>query len=248
MRHALLLSALLLGAAPAQAGPDATPTKDAGASAVSSPQAIPLEHVFRAADELVGPLRKAGAVADADPAVAQIERRLDEAGREGQAMRTELETQRLQDASGREIERLRQAVAREDLLLADAQAVLEERSVQLAGAARELQDRQASWRLTSEAAQRDGAPAAVLRRVAQVEESLREAAGRLRARSDRILGIQARVSEQRAEMPADLRRPGRCRRGPEAAALRGGERPALEGAGRTEPGRHPRRPAPPGAS
>jgi len=200
MRHVLLLSVLLLGASPAHAAPDATPAKVAGAPAVTSPQAIPIEHVFRAADELVGTLRQAGAVADADPAVEKIERRLDGAGREGQALRLELETQRLQDASAREIERLRQAVAREDLLLADAQAVLEGRSEQLAGASKELQDRQASWRLTSEAAQRDGAPAAVLRRVAQVEESLREAAGRLRARTDRILDIQSKVSEQRAEI------------------------------------------------
>jgi len=200
MRQALLLSALLLGAAPAHAVPDGTPTKAAGTAAVTSPQAIPIEHVFRAADELVGPLRQAGAVADADPAIEKIEGRLDGAGREGQALRVELETQRLQEASAREIERLRQAVAREDLLLADAQAVLERRSEQLADAAKELQDRQATWRLTGEAAQRDGAPAAVLRRVAQVEESLREAAGRLRARSERILGIQARVSDQRAEV------------------------------------------------
>jgi small-conductance mechanosensitive channel len=168
-------------------------------AAAPAPQAIAVEHVFRAADELEGPLRKADAVAEADPAVAEVERHLEAAARAAEALRPGLEPERLREASAREIQRIQGALDREDLILADGQAVLERRAERLAAAAHELQDRLASWRLTAEAAQREAAPAAVLRRIAQVEQRLRVEEGRLRARQAKVLALQGRVSELRGE-------------------------------------------------
>jgi small-conductance mechanosensitive channel len=206
IRIAAATAALLLAGAGASAQPAAAgaagrdaPAK-AAAEPAAAPAAIPLEHVFRAADELEAPLREAEAVSRADPSVQQVEERLEPASAVLERVRPELEPQVLRDASAREIERLRGAVAREDLLLAAGQTTLERRADALAGAARELQDRLGSWRLTAEAARLEQAPPAVLRRVAQAEERLRLAEGRLRIARDRVLDLQARVSDLRAEL------------------------------------------------
>jgi small-conductance mechanosensitive channel len=177
------------------------PARAAGAPpATSGPRAIPLEHVFREADELEAPLRRAEALAQPDPDVELLERRLATVETAAQGLRSDVEAQRLLDASAREIDRMRQAVVREDLLLAEDQALLDKRAGALADGTRELQERLASWRLTSEAARAQQAPPAVLRRVTQVEEALRVEEGRLRARQDRVLGLQARVSDLRGEL------------------------------------------------
>ncbi|BDG04728.1 mechanosensitive ion channel domain-containing protein [Anaeromyxobacter oryzae] len=209
LRLALVATALLAAGAARGAGTGAVPSPLAGAReapekidvkppAVPSPQPIPVEHVFRAADDLAAPLRAAEAAAGPDPAVEEVERRLEEAARASQVLRARLDAQRLGDTSAREIERLRQGLAREDLFLADGQLVLEKRAERVATAERQIEDRLASWQLTAEAARGEQAPPAVLRRVAQVEESLRAAEARLRTEGDRLLGIQGRVSEVRA--------------------------------------------------
>jgi small-conductance mechanosensitive channel len=199
---AALLSAGAAGAVapPAAAGQEAAARAGAETPAAASPQPIPLEHVFRAADELEAPLRRAEAVARVDPAVEDVEQRLGPSAAAIEHLRSELDPLRLGDASAREIERLRQAVAREDLQLAGAQSVLERRSDALAGATREIQGRLASWKLTAEAADREQAPPAVLRRVAQAAETLRVEEERLRGRRDRLLELQARVSDLRGEL------------------------------------------------
>jgi small-conductance mechanosensitive channel len=198
-----LLAAGTVGAVPQAGAPgeaEASPKEAAEAPALPAPRAIPTEQVFRAADELGEPLRKAEAAAEVDRAVEEVERRLGAAELAAQRLRSDLEPHRLQDASAREIERLQQALAREDLLLADGQALLEKRSELLAGSIREIRDRAASWELTAAAARRERVPPAVLRRVEEVEESLRAEEARLRARQDRVLGLQARVSDLRAEL------------------------------------------------
>jgi small-conductance mechanosensitive channel len=184
----------------ASAGAGATAKKDAPPPAVAAPQAIPVAHVFRAADELDAPLRRAAAAAEADPAVLELERRLAATEATAARLRSDLELRHLQDASAREIERVRQAVAREDLLLSEGEALLEDRSEALAAFTRDLDERLAAWQATAEAARREAAPAPVLRRIAQVEETLRAEAARARGRQDRVLELQARVSELRAEL------------------------------------------------
>jgi potassium-dependent mechanosensitive channel len=200
---AALLAALPAGAV--QPGgtvgePEATLKKAAEPPEPPAPQPIPLEQVFRAAAELDARLRVAESTAEIDPAVGDVERRLASSAEAGQRLRSELEPQRLQEASAREIDGLRQALARAELGLADGQTVLEKRSGQLSGAIRELQQLLASWRLTAEAARQERAPPAVLRHIAQAEERLQVAEGRLRAQQDRLLELQVRVSDLRAEL------------------------------------------------
>ncbi len=203
-----LAAAALLAAGPAGAvrpagtggEPEAEAKKAAEAPEPPSPQPIPPEQVFRAAAELDAPLRRAEAAAEVDPAVEEVEERLASAAAAGQRLRRDLEPQRLQEASAREIDGLRQALARADLVLADAQAVLEKRSGLLAGAIRELQQLLASWQLTAEAARRERAPPAVVRQIAQAESRLRLVEGRLTAQQDRLLELQGRVSDLRTEL------------------------------------------------
>ena len=164
------------------------------------PQPIPLPQVFRAADELREPLRKAEAVAEADAAVEEVEHGLTAPGLAGSRLRSSLEPARLQEASAREIGGLRQALAREDLTLADGQAVLEKRSALVEATLEDLRKRQATWQLTGQAARDQRAPPAVLRRVAQAEHDLRVAEARLRQLQDRLLELQGRVSDLRAEI------------------------------------------------
>ncbi len=135
-----------------------------------APQPIPLAQLFRAADELGEALRKAEAVGEADAAVEEVERRLSGPGLAGTRLRSSLEPARLQEASAREIDGLRQALAHGDLVLADGQAVLEKRSALLKATLEDLRQRQATWELTGRALQGQRAPAAVLRRAAQAEE------------------------------------------------------------------------------
>jgi hypothetical protein len=205
----LAILAMLAGPLAARAAPPlrgtiqpapATPAqKPAEPPPAPAPQAIPLAQVFRVADELREPLRRAEAAAQADTEVEEVERHL-AAGRTESRLRTNLEPARLQEASAREIDGLRQAVAHEDLTLADSGAVLEKRAAFLEGTLEDLRRRQATWALTGEAARKGRAPPAVLRRIAQAEQDLRVAEGRLRARQDHLLELQGRVSDLRAEI------------------------------------------------
>jgi hypothetical protein len=129
-----------------------------------------------------------------------MERRLASAAEAGQRLRSDLEPKRLQEATAREIDGLRQVLARADLILADGQAVLEKRSGLLSSAIRELQQLLATWQLTAAEATRERAPPAVLRQVTQAEARLRAAEGRVRAQQDRLLELQGRVSDLRAEL------------------------------------------------
>ncbi len=209
-RNALAAVALLLGGAAGAAGavPQPGTAAERGAvpkagpepAAAPAPLVIPVERVFRAADELDAPLRSAQAAARADPAVEEIERRLAAAAVTIERLRPDLRPQSLLDASAREIERVRQAVAREDQDLAAAQAALENRSDLLARATRDIQDLLASWQATGEAARREQAPPAVLRRISQSEDALRVEERRLRTQRDRLLALQGRVSDLRTEL------------------------------------------------
>ncbi|HUL61342.1 MAG TPA: mechanosensitive ion channel domain-containing protein [Anaeromyxobacteraceae bacterium] len=182
-------------AAPARTGAEAAP--------LPSPGPIPIEQVFHAAEELDAPLRRAQAAAKVDPGIEQVEERLASVTSAIESLRPDLEPQRLQDASARELDRLRQALARADLHLASGQASLEKRSDLLAGATREIQDRLVSWQLTADAARREKAPEAVLRRIAQALESLRVEEADLRQQRDGVLALQGRVSDLRAELSRD---------------------------------------------
>jgi small-conductance mechanosensitive channel len=207
-RALAVLAMLALG--PAGAWPQAGPLGQAGQATgaqkpaepppAPTPQPIPLPQVFRAADELREPLRKAEAAAQVDAAVEEVERHLAAPGLAESRLAASLEPARLQEASAREIEGLRQALAHEDLVLADSQAVLEKRTTVLEGALEDLRQRQATWGLTGEAARKERAPPAVLRRIAQAEQDLRVAETRLRTRLDRLLDLQGRVSDLRAEV------------------------------------------------
>jgi small-conductance mechanosensitive channel len=200
---AALLAAARAGAVPPRDGAgEREAAEKAGGErpARSAPQPIPVEQVFRAADELGALLLRAEAAAEVDPAVEAVESMVTSAAKAVDRLRPGLELHRLEAASAREIDRLRQALGREALLLADGQALLEKRSGLLAGASRELQDRLASWKLTGEAAREEGAPEAVLRRVAQAEESLRRYEVRLRGRQELLFGLEGRVSDLRAEL------------------------------------------------
>ncbi len=203
---AALLAATVAAGAPLLAPPGAQPPQAKGpadappAPTAPAPAPVPIEHVFRAADELEAPLRSAQAVAKDDPAVDEVARRLDSTAASIERLRSELDPQRLLDASARQIERLRQAVARDDALLASAQSALEKRSDLLATMTRDIQDRLVSWQLTAAAAAREQAPPPVLRRVAQTVDALRLEESRLRAQRDRLLEVQGRASDLRAEL------------------------------------------------
>jgi small-conductance mechanosensitive channel len=205
----LALAALLLAgpagavqAAPALAAPSPSPaaTSPPPPAAAPSPSAVPVDQVFRAADELDATLRRAESAAQADSAVEPIEARLAAAEPGIVLLRGDVQPQQLAEASARELDRLRRELARADLVLADAQATLEKRSAALASAARELEDRAASWRLTDVAARSDQAPAPVLRRIAQMEDRLAAAAALVRERQDRVLALQGKVSDLRDEL------------------------------------------------
>jgi small-conductance mechanosensitive channel len=205
-----LLTAGLVAAAGARALPAAAPAPgmaaapepqkkpSANVQPTLAPQAIPVEYVFREADALDAPLGRARAAAEADPAVEEVERRLDAATAPLRELSESVEPQRLGDASTREIERLRQELARAELQLAAAQATLEKRSALVSEASRELQLQVASWQLTAEAARRERAPPAVTKRIAEAQELLRVEEARLRERLDRALALQGRVSELRS--------------------------------------------------
>lgn len=175
-------------------------TPASGAVAAPVPTVVPIEQVFRAADEVDEVLRREAAAARLEPFLEQIEASLAEAEPALAPLRVDLAPQRLAEASAREIERLRRTVARAEEKLAAAQAALEARSTLLAAIARDLEVTLASWRLTAEAARRDRAPAAVLRRVAQVEERLQAAVARVHDRRDRVVAVQGRGSELRDEL------------------------------------------------
>ncbi len=206
-----LLATLALGPAALAAPPPAAPVLPAPATTearpaepvkATAPQPIPLPQVFRAADELREPLRKAEAAALPDAAVEELERRLSAPGLAEFRLRARLQPAWLQEASAREIQGLRQALAREDLVLADGESVLERRSALVEATLVDLRQRQATWQLTGGGARSQQAPAAVLRRVAQVEQALRVAESHLRASQDHLLELQGRVSDLRTEVGA----------------------------------------------
>jgi small-conductance mechanosensitive channel len=171
---------------------------------VLEPRAIPLEAVFREADELVDAMRRSEAARKADPAVAEAERLLAEAAQVGQLLRPDLAPLRLQEASARELTWLRGALARQALALVDAQVGLERRAAALAAVSRELQARFASWRLTAATAAEVRAPDAVLAQVARAEEGLGAETARLRVHQDRLFELQGKVSALRGELGRSL--------------------------------------------
>jgi potassium-dependent mechanosensitive channel len=161
------------------------------------PQPIPQEQIFRAAEELGATLRKAEAAREVDPAVEDVERRL--AAMQGERhLWADLGPQQIGEASAREIERLRQTLGREEQALADAQAIIEERTALLADLSGELQRLLASWQLTGEVVLREKAPPAVLQQVKVATDQLRTAEQNVRAQRNRLLELQGRVSELRA--------------------------------------------------
>src|SRR5512134_4066294 len=91
---------------PAAAGEPAAPARtEAPPPSAPAPQPIPVEHVFRAADELEAPLQRAEVAAERDPALEQVELRLASAAPIVERLRSDLAPQRLEGASAREIER-----------------------------------------------------------------------------------------------------------------------------------------------
>ena len=188
-------------AAPPSPGKAAAPEAAAKAEAPGpqAPQAIPSERVFRAAEDLAPTLTKAESATQVDQVVQDVEERLAAVERERQQW-SDLDALRLEDDSARELERLRQALARDTQSLADGLAAIEERMALLVEASQELQRHQASWQLTAEAARGQKAPPAVLQHVAATTEKLRTAEESVRTQQNRLLELGGRVSKLRAEV------------------------------------------------
>jgi small-conductance mechanosensitive channel len=195
LRTACFAAALLAaGAAHAEepapsgaAAPNLTPPPaEPIALAQVAEQADEAERVARGLDELAGPT----------PQIASIEAELEEqAG--GLAERAK-RSKSLADAPS-------SLVALDDDVraweftrdqLATAREALTERLTALEAALEDLAHQRAVWKVTGEAARAAVAPDAVLARIAEVRQRLKEVKGALEGRRDALLALQARLAEE----------------------------------------------------
>ena len=177
--------------------------EDTGVAAETPPapvaKVIPQEQVFRAADELGPTLRSVDAASENDQAVSEVESLLATAQAD-RNLWADLDPRKIETASSREVERLGQALAREDQALAGGQAVLESRLGLMTNVAQEVQRHLESWEATLEAARQENAPATVLRQIADTTDGLRAAERRLKVQRGRLLELEGRVSALRGEL------------------------------------------------
>ncbi len=99
------------------------------------------------------------------------------------------------------------------------------RAVELRGMLTRLQDLQTTWTRTREAARASQAPAATLQQVATVLIGIEAAQVSLRARSDALLGLQSRVSEELSRCDDIIARIAQAQKGAVAGILTRGREP-----------------------
>ena len=162
----------------------------------AAPAAIPLPAVIRSAEEAYRSLRRLGDKIADDAVLRDVGERLPRVAE----LLERVSPPSVSDLADRDLGDLRQALLRNEQTLSRWDARLEESVRLLHDAGLELRRMGATWALTEEAARAEGAPEALVDRIAALRGRIRSTLERAQARLGETLAVQDRVATLRVRL------------------------------------------------